>query len=122
VIFNVPYLIHISSPDLSIESLSNTIKNITADDLVCIAWIEDIISMNYIPKKIGQSVFVYIFINPLQNATGLYWIRIVIPTITHQGTTSEKKGGKSRVSWSADTAKLADDPLVSLKNIILFFI
>ena len=77
--------------------------------------------MNIIPKKIGQSVFVYIFINPLRNATGLYWIRIVIPTLTHQGTASEKKGGRGRVSWSADTAKLADYPLVSLKNVIIFF-
>ena len=103
-------------PDSSIESLSSIIKNVTVDDLVCIAWIQDIISMHNIPQKIGQSVLVYIFVHPLQNATGLYWVRIVIPATTHQGTTSglgEKKGGKGRVSWSADTAKLADNPLVS---------
>ncbi|RIA84468.1 hypothetical protein C1645_832213 [Glomus cerebriforme] len=113
VIFNVPYLIHAPSLDSPIESLSSIIKNITVDDLVCIAWIEDIASMHNIPQKIGQSIFIYIFVHPLQS-TGLYWIKIVIPIITYQGITGglgEKKGGKGRVSWSADTAKLAENPL-----------
>ncbi|POG70412.1 hypothetical protein GLOIN_2v1775884 [Rhizophagus irregularis DAOM 181602=DAOM 197198] len=113
VIFNVPYLIHTPLSDSSMESLSSIIKNITVDDLVCIAWIEDIASMSNVPQKIGQTVFVYIFVHPLQN-TGLYWIRIVIPIVTYQGTISglgDKKGGKGRVSWSADTAKLAENHL-----------
>ncbi|PKY12404.1 hypothetical protein RhiirB3_494759 [Rhizophagus irregularis] len=87
VIFNVPYLIHTPLSDSSMESLSSIIKNITVDDLVCIAWIEDIASMSNVPQKIGQTVFVYIFVHPLQN-TGLYWIRIVIPIVTYQGTIS----------------------------------
>jgi len=72
--------------------------------------------MHNIPQKIGQSVFVYIFVHPLQNATGLYLIRIVTPINTYQGSIgglSEKKGGKSRISWSTDTAKLVENPLVS---------
>ncbi|CAG8478444.1 10073_t:CDS:10 [Diversispora eburnea] len=74
-------------------------------DLVCIIWIEDIVSMQSIPSKIGQSAFVYIFVHPLQSATGLYWIRIITPIVTYQAS------GKGRVSWCADTTKLAENPL-----------
>ncbi|CAI2169829.1 5127_t:CDS:10 [Funneliformis geosporum] len=112
VIFNVPYLIHTQSPDSPMESLLNIIKSITVDDLVCIAWVEDIISMDDLPQKIGQSVLVYIFIHPLQNATGLYWIKIVTPTLAYQGGLNEKKGGKGRVSWSADSTKSVENPLL----------
>lgn len=145
VIFNVPYLIHLPPNNTTAnevdndnsssnnnnnnndESLSTIFKNISSDDSVCIIWIEDIISMQNIPSKIGQPAFIYIFVNPLQNATGLYWIRIITPIVTYQGSigvvtgafnnfsnssSNEKKSGKGRVSWFADTTKLAENPLV----------
>ncbi|CAG8759600.1 3155_t:CDS:2, partial [Acaulospora morrowiae] len=70
VIFNIPYVIHLPKPEAPSESLSALFKNISADDLVSVVWIEDILSMHNIPPKIGQSIFVYIFVHPLQNATG----------------------------------------------------
>ncbi|CAG8830306.1 1568_t:CDS:2, partial [Racocetra persica] len=86
VIFNVPYLIQTQNNDLSSDSLSNLLKNIFSDDLVCIVWVDDVLSMHNAPSKIGQSALVYIFVHPLQNATGLYWIRIITPSAPHSSS------------------------------------
>ncbi|CAG8784597.1 9794_t:CDS:1, partial [Gigaspora rosea] len=53
VILNVPYLIKISNTDLSSNSLPNFFKNIFADNLVCIVWIEDVLLIHSAPSKIG---------------------------------------------------------------------
>nr|CAG8510797.1 3940_t:CDS:10 [Entrophospora candida] len=117
VIFSVPYLISLPNSNSSLESLIKIFKNIASEDLVSIVWLEDITSIHKIPSIIGQSVFVYIFIYPLQNATGLYWIRILMPVMSYQGTSGNINflgGGRSlkgRVSWGADTTKLAENPL-----------
>ncbi|CAG8555493.1 1092_t:CDS:10, partial [Cetraspora pellucida] len=113
VIFNVPYLIKAHNNDLSSDSLSNLFKNIFSDDIVCIVWVDDVLSMQSAPSKIGQSALVYIFVHPLQNATGLYWIRIITPTAPHSsytsigsGPNSEKRTGKGKVNWNSDASKL----------------
>ncbi|CAG8677236.1 20125_t:CDS:10 [Dentiscutata erythropus] len=118
VIFNVPYLIKTPSTDSSSNSLSNFFKNIFADDLVCIVWIDDVLSMHSAPSKIGQPAFVYIFVHPLQNATGLYWIRIITPAVPYSSSTgigsglnNEKKAGKARVNWNTDASKLNENHL-----------
>ncbi|CAG8856618.1 38798_t:CDS:2, partial [Gigaspora margarita] len=54
VIFNVPYLIKTPNTDSSSNSLLDFFKNIFVDDLVCIVWIEDVLSMHSAPSKIGQ--------------------------------------------------------------------
>ncbi|CAG8567296.1 5681_t:CDS:10 [Gigaspora rosea] len=115
VIFNVPYLIKTLNTDSSSNSLSNFFKNIFADDLVCIVWIEDVLLMHSAPSKIGQHAFVYIFVHPLQNATGLYWIRIITSYSCSigigSGLNNEKKTGKGRVNWNADVLKLNENHL-----------
>ncbi|CAG8471495.1 1327_t:CDS:2 [Acaulospora colombiana] len=111
VIFNIPYVIHLPNPEASSGSLTTLFRDVSADDLVCIVWIEDILSMHNVPSKVGQSVLVYIFVHPLQNATGLYWIRIIIPTASNASGVNEKKHGKGKVSWSADITKLAENHL-----------
>ncbi|KAF0561745.1 rap/ran GTPase-activating protein [Gigaspora margarita] len=125
VIFNVPYLIKTPNTDSSSNSLSDFFKNIFVDDLVCIVWIEDVLSMHSAPSKIGQHACVYIFVHPLQNATGLYWIRIITSyscTIgIGSGLNNEKKTGKGRVNWNADVSKLNENHLVTTHILFLAF-
>ncbi|CAG8459818.1 2057_t:CDS:10 [Ambispora leptoticha] len=108
LIFNVPYLIQ--RPTSNTTDLTTSIfKRVSADDYVSIVWIEDIRGIYSISQKIKKSGLVYIFVHPLQNATGLYWIRIIMPGTLHYSN-SERKQGKGKNIWTAIT-KLAENPM-----------
>ncbi|CAG8500511.1 8579_t:CDS:10 [Ambispora gerdemannii] len=108
LIFNVPYLIQ--RPTSNTTDLTTSIfKRVSADDYVSIVWIEDICGIYSISQKIKKSGLVYIFVHPLQNATGLYWIRIIMQS-TFQYNNSERKQGKGKNIWTAIT-KLAENPM-----------
>lgn len=80
-VVNVPYF-------LKDSSVSKVHEQVTLDDHVCVIWIEDLSHYKTLASTIKTSsashskAMVYIFINPLKNsANGLYWIRILIPTL-----------------------------------------
>ncbi|KAG9297725.1 hypothetical protein G9A89_011240 [Geosiphon pyriformis] len=107
LIFNVPYLIQ-KSPGNSAEITSPIFRRISADDNVCIVWIQEIKGIPTILQKI-KSAMVYIFVHPLQNATGLYWIRIIILG-PQQNNINEKKSTKIKSTWGT-VFKLTENPL-----------
>ncbi|KAI9320406.1 hypothetical protein BX666DRAFT_2017636 [Dichotomocladium elegans] len=94
---NVPYFLHQPPEDDGVWGTTNTIskihRQVSSDDHVCIIWIENLAHYATLAKQIKQSnsahskSMVYLFINPLKNsASGLYWIRILIPPIGNQAT------------------------------------
>lgn len=96
-VVNVPYFLHTPpNDDNTWGSASNITKihrMVSADDHVCVIWIEDLDNYTALAKRIKTSnssnakSMVYIFINPLRNsANSLYWIRVYIPLIGNNAT------------------------------------
>ncbi|CDH52395.1 hypothetical protein RO3G_08781 [Lichtheimia corymbifera JMRC:FSU:9682] len=96
-VVNVPYFLHTPpNDDNTWGSASNITKihrMVSADDHVCVIWIEDLDNYTALAKRIKASnssnakSMVYIFINPLRNsANSLYWIRVHIPLIGNNAT------------------------------------
>ncbi|KAI8143751.1 hypothetical protein BJV82DRAFT_609285 [Fennellomyces sp. T-0311] len=94
---NVPYLLKLPASDNSVWGTTKTISKIhqqvSSDDHVCIIWIEDLTNYTELARRIKMSssshakAMVFIFINPLKNSgNGLYWIRILIPSIGNSAT------------------------------------
>jgi len=113
IIFNVPILIR--KPETNADyagSLTDVFRNVAVDDYVVIIWIENLRGMHSLPHKIDMSGLVYICVHPLQNATGLYWIKIITPTLSHSSGTDKKIGKGKGVIWNVST-KLAENHLVS---------
>ncbi|CAG8589929.1 4259_t:CDS:10 [Paraglomus occultum] len=111
IIFNVPILIR--KPETNADyagSLTDIFRTVAADDYVVIIWIEDLRGLHSLPHKIGMSGLVYICVHPLQNATGLYWIKIITPKLSHSSGTDKKIGKGKGVIWNVST-KLADNHL-----------
>ncbi|KAL0082446.1 hypothetical protein F4703DRAFT_1739402 [Phycomyces blakesleeanus] len=87
-VVNVPYMLH-QSPCRNDETIGQIHQRVSADDHVCIVWIEDLVNYDELSKKIKNSslpsskIMVYMFIHPLKkSADGLYRIRIHIPSYT----------------------------------------
>lgn len=48
------------------------------EDLVTIVWIEDLQNFEAIPKLLGGSSKLFLFVHPLKNSKGLFCIRILL--------------------------------------------
>ncbi|KAI9496808.1 hypothetical protein BDB00DRAFT_869033 [Zychaea mexicana] len=94
---NVPYLLKTPPADNGVwgttQTLSKIHQQVSSDDHVCIVWIEDLTNYTELARRIKMSSsnnaksMVFIFINPLKNSgNGLYWIRILIPSIGNNAT------------------------------------
>ncbi|KAI9308600.1 hypothetical protein BJ944DRAFT_236837 [Cunninghamella echinulata] len=111
-LINVPYFLSLPSSTSQLYSLNKNTDNklpddlmegtltinkiheyVTSEDRVCIIWIDQIVNYTSLAKRIKSSssssskIMVYIFIHPLSNtANGLYWIRILIPSLGNTPT------------------------------------
>ncbi|KAI9254631.1 hypothetical protein BDA99DRAFT_574375 [Phascolomyces articulosus] len=96
---NAPYLLKTPSPTdestgwSSTKTISKIHQHVSSDDHVCVVWIEDLTNYTELARRIKMSssnnskAMVFIFINPLKNSgNGLYWIRILIPSIGNNAT------------------------------------
>lgn len=109
VIFHSPYLLHAPHQDDltwgSVSRISKVHQQITLDDHVCIIWIEDMTNWESLVHRIKEmnapnaKSMVYIFINPLAGAVdGLYWIRIMIPSLGNHPAASQRLKDNALVS------------------------
>lgn len=53
-------------------------QHISEEDLVAIVWIDDLSKFETVPNKLGGYCKLFIFVHPLENAQGLFCIRILL--------------------------------------------
>ncbi|OZJ03418.1 hypothetical protein BZG36_03602 [Bifiguratus adelaidae] len=93
MIFNSPTLLKIPTDQTTDEGFPNPLQlyqRICSDDFVCVLWVDDLLGYRRLSKRLRQTsnllpkAMVFIFVNPLSGkATGLFWVRIVIPPGGH---------------------------------------